>query len=137
MKKKRLKRAMTLMEIMVVIFLIGIITGVVGYNVKGSLDKGKQFKSQQAKRRLEDILQMEVAQNNLIEQQFNEGKPLKDILEDTGLVTEKDAKALLVNGYGKKFEITIKDGVVSVVDPSAPSSDSPEKVEAPKKISRR
>ena len=39
------KRALTLLEIMIVIVLIGIIGSVIGVNMKGSLDAGKAFKS--------------------------------------------------------------------------------------------
>ena len=39
----RKKRAITLLEIMIVILLIGLIGGVVSYNLKGTLDKGKAF----------------------------------------------------------------------------------------------
>ena len=50
------KRALTLLEIMIVIFLITLITGVVGYSMKGSLDKGKAFRTEQGKEQLHDLL---------------------------------------------------------------------------------
>ena len=43
----RKKRAITLLEIMIVILLIGLIGGVVSYNLKGTLDKGKAFASKE------------------------------------------------------------------------------------------
>ena len=42
MKKK--KRSMTLLEVMIVIFIIGIIGSIVGYNMKGSMEKARAFK---------------------------------------------------------------------------------------------
>lgn len=59
MKKK--KRFVTLIEIMIVILLIGIIGGVLAFNMKGSLDKGREFKTKQNKQRIEDILNLELA----------------------------------------------------------------------------
>ena len=49
------KRALTLIEIMIVIFLITLITGAIGYNMKGSMDKGKEFRTKQAKAQLHDL----------------------------------------------------------------------------------
>ena len=54
MKKK--KRALTLLEIMIVIFLITLITGAIGYNMLGTLDRGRVFRTQQAKEQLHDLL---------------------------------------------------------------------------------
>ena len=59
MKKK--KRAMTLMETMVVIFIIGVIGSVIGFNMRGSLEESKAFKSREGISRLYEILQMEIA----------------------------------------------------------------------------
>ncbi len=55
------KRAVTLIEILIVMLLIGIIGGVLAFNMKGSLDKGRIFKTEQSMRLIEDILSMEVA----------------------------------------------------------------------------
>ncbi len=53
---RRQKRAFTLLEIMIVIFLITLITGAVGYNMKGSLDKGRSFRTELAMEQLHDLL---------------------------------------------------------------------------------
>jgi len=64
----RKKRYMSLLEIMIVILLIGVITSVVGFNVKGSLEKGKVFKTEQAIVQIKDLLLLEVAGGSSIEQ---------------------------------------------------------------------
>ncbi|NGX29265.1 MAG: hypothetical protein KR126chlam4_00311 [Candidatus Anoxychlamydiales bacterium] len=64
----RKKRYMSLLEIMIVILLIGVITSVVGFNVKGSLEKGKVFKTEQAIVQIKDLLLLEVAGGTSIEQ---------------------------------------------------------------------
>ena len=106
MLKKIKKRSMTLLEIMVVIFIIGIIGSVVGYNLKGSLKKGKQFKTDQAAAKLREVLTLETELN---------GKNPKDVLDhleetvaESGMV--KDPKSLLVDGFGERFKVTYSNG---------------------------
>lgn len=107
MKKKR---AFTLLEIMIVIFLIGLIGSIIGYNMKGSLEEGKAFKTKQSMRKLIDILEMEIAKGADVEQMQENVEPF---LERSGLV--KKAKVLTKDGWGKPFVITIHDdGTVSV-----------------------
>ena len=72
MNKQRKKRSLTLLEIMIVIFLIGLIGSVIGYNVKGSLDEGRAFRSEQGACQIRDILLLEVAK----------GYPLDQVLQD-------------------------------------------------------
>src|SRR3989344_5025868 len=90
LEEKMKKRTFTLIEIMIVILLITLIGGVIGYNVKGSLKKGKEFKTKQAKAQLEDILEI-CLQEGMDPKEF-ENDPIK-FLEDSGLA--KDAKSLL------------------------------------------
>ena len=101
MKKRRMKRTLTLLEIMIVIFLITLITGVIGYNMKGSLDKGKAFRTVQAQTQLHDMLLLALA----------EGEPMSRILESTQTVLKKlglakDPEKLLKDGWGEPFVIS-------------------------------
>lgn len=96
----RKKRYITLLEIMIVILLIGIITSVVGYNVKGSLDKGKIFKTEQAQMQIKDLLLLEIANGANIDEVV---KNPKRYLIDSGL--PKDVSELLKDGWGTPFEI--------------------------------
>lgn len=61
MKTKRKKRAITLIEIMIVILLIGLIGGALAVNMRGSMDKGRVFKTEQNINRVYDALMMEYA----------------------------------------------------------------------------
>ena len=67
------KRYITLLEIMIVIFLIGIIGSVIGYNMKGSIDKGKVFRTQESIKQVHDILLLEIAEGASIDKQDNDG----------------------------------------------------------------
>lgn len=98
------KKALTLIEIMIVILLITLIGGAIGYNVKGSLKRGREFKTEQAQSQLEDILEI----------CLQSGTSVQDILANpsravrsTGLA--KDPDKLLKDGNGVSFEITYNE----------------------------
>ena len=99
MKKKR---NMTLLEIMIVIFLIGLISTVIGYNMKGSLDEGKAFKTKQAQMQVKDLLLLEVAKGARIEEVV---KHPEIYLKQSGLA--KNEKELLKDGWGSPFMIRV------------------------------
>lgn len=97
------KRALTLIEVMIVIFLITLITGAIGYNMKGSMDKGKEFRTKQAKQQLHDLLLI-----CLEEEGKDADKIAKDptkYLKELGLA--KDPKKIVNDGWGKPFKITV------------------------------
>ena len=95
------KRFVTLIEIMIVIFLISLIGGVIGYNMKGSLEKGRAFKTEQAINQIDDILQLEAAKGELTNSQI--AARAQAVLENSGLV--KNSEEFIKDGWGKKFEI--------------------------------
>lgn len=93
---------MTLLEIMIVILIIGFITGVVGYNVKGSLEKGKAFKTKQAVLRIKEILFLEVAEGNGSLDKID--SDWIKILKKSSFV--KDIDSLEKDAWGNKFSVT-------------------------------
>lgn len=102
MKKKR---ALSLLEIIIVIFLITLITGAVGYSMKGTLDKGRVFRTEQAIDQLRDLFLMCLA----------EGETAEDILRDpAGIIKKyglaKNPEKIIEDGWGKKFDISIEKG---------------------------
>ncbi len=111
------KRALTLMEMMIVILLITLVTGVVGYNMKGALDRGKAFRSQTAQDQLRDLLILRSSEGTRsLEQLVSlDTETLKRELENTGLT--KDPEALLKDGWGGFFDLKLsrdkKDVMVS------------------------
>ncbi len=101
---RKKKRAITLLEIMIVIFLIGLIGSVIGYNVKGSLEEGKAFKTEQGAAQIQDILSLEAS----------DGTPLEEIAENPALFLTrsglcKDPAKLLKDGWGKPYTITVSE----------------------------
>ncbi len=96
----RKKRYMSLLEIMIVILLIGIITSVVGFNVKGSLEKGKVFKTEQAIVQIKDLLLLEVASGTPIEEVV--ANPIKYLKKSA---VPKDPKKFILDGWGETLKI--------------------------------
>jgi general secretion pathway protein G len=92
MKKK--KRAMTLMETMIVIFIIGVIGSVIGFNMRGSLEESKAFKSREGISRLYEILQMEMATGRT----------------SVAAIVADPKTALKQSGMTKKLDQLLKDG---------------------------
>ena len=99
------KRPITLLEIMIVIVIIGVIGSVVGYSMKGSLDQGRAFKSEQGSKQVHDLLMLQIMQ----------GKTFKEIkedpisaLNDVGLVG--NSKKLFKDGWGQDFQLQKLEG---------------------------
>jgi general secretion pathway protein G len=97
---RRKKRALTLLEIMIVIALITLITGVIGYNMSGTLDRGRAFRTEQAKAQLYDMLTLSASDGHTIS---NILKHPQKYIEKLGFAKKPDQ--LLVDGWGQKFLI--------------------------------
>lgn len=102
MKKRR---SFTLLEIMIVIFLIGIIGSVIGYNMKGSLEKGKVFRTEQAMQKIEDAVDLLLAEGNFTPQDIQDN--LAKAIEKTHLF--KEPKKIVLDGWGDPFVVNIDD----------------------------
>ena len=98
------KRALTLLEIMIVVLLITLITGVISYNMKGTLDKGKAFRTQRAMEQLHELLYLRQAETNKSLKSIIDNR--KEELKNIDLV--KNADNFLKDGWGEDFEITLK-----------------------------
>lgn len=95
------KRAFSLLEIMVVIFLITLITGTIGYNMKGTLDRGRAFRTEQAKVQLHDLLLI----------CLEEGEKPDEVAKNPSIYLKKynlakSSEKLVQDGWGNDFTIT-------------------------------
>ena len=95
------KKALTLIEIMIVIFIIGLIGSVIGYNMKGSLDEGKSFKSEQGSKQVYDFLTLKIAERNDAFDKVLDNP--EEALRDTGFVSRADK--LIKDGWTQKYVI--------------------------------
>jgi len=96
------KRALTLIEIMIVIFLITLITGAIGYNMKGSMDKGRKFRTEQAISQVHDLLLLCLEDNQQVDA-ATVASNAQFYISRSGLA--KDPVKLLKDGWGEALEI--------------------------------
>jgi general secretion pathway protein G len=109
--KKCNKRMLTLMEMMVVIFLIGIITAVVAYNYQGTMEKGRILKTQQSIDKVETILNLRVAEDPDLLNNIKDN--WVEIIESDPIV--KDSKALIKDGWGNPLIVEVdQTGAIKV-----------------------
>lgn len=107
------KRAITLIEIMIVMFLIAIITAAVAINITGSLDEGKAFKTKTNIEKLENILNLMVADDPNLQSTIS--SDWADRIKTSPLVA--DPNALSRDGWGYAYQVYVEDGVVHVTSP--------------------
>lgn len=109
--KKTKKRNVTLIEMMIVMFLIALISGVVAYNYRGTLDEGKAFKTAADIQNLENILNLRAANDD----DALESMPSdwKRYVEQSPLV--QNAKSIMKDGWGNDYEVAVNDGEVKVI----------------------
>jgi type II secretory pathway pseudopilin PulG len=99
----KVKKALTLLEIMIVIFLITLITGAIGYSMKGTLEKGKAFRTEQGMEQLHDLLLMCLA----------EGDKGPDIVANPAArlkhyALAKNPEKIILDGWGNPYKIEFK-----------------------------
>jgi prepilin-type N-terminal cleavage/methylation domain-containing protein len=58
---KKIKRALTLIEMIVVLMILTTITGTLAYNYKKSINKSREFEKKEIQSRLKTILEMAIA----------------------------------------------------------------------------
>jgi hypothetical protein len=110
MKLKNLKkRFVTLIEMMIVMFLIALITGVIAYNYRGTLEEGKAFKTKAGIEKLETILNLEAAKNPDL---FNNISQWQDYVRASPLVS--NFQAITTDGWGATYHVQLEEGRIVV-----------------------
>lgn len=99
------KRFITLVEMMIVMFLIAMITGVIAYNYTGSLDEGKAFKTKNGIDKIHTILDLHMASNP--EDRDSIDSRWQTIVEGSQLV--KNSKELIKDGWGDDYNVSKND----------------------------
>lgn len=103
-RTRRTKRAITLIEMIVVMILIATITGAVALNYRESLNEGKAFRTKEGMDRLETVLALYYAEHP--------GIPIKDEYEERfRIVSEsplvRNPREFLKDGWGENYEVHI------------------------------
>lgn len=107
---KMVRRFVTLIEMMIVMFLIALITGVVAYNYRGSLDEGKAFKTKAGIDKLQTILNLALADSP--GDNFS-GDGWKGIVKSSPLVQNPDT--LIKDGWGQDYTVQIDPSTNAVI----------------------
>lgn len=104
------RRCITLIEIMIVMFLIALIAGVITYNYRGSLDEGKAFKTKAAIDKIETILNLSVAEDPRLMDHID--SDWKKVIQASPLVKNPDD--LTKDGWGNEFRVSSDNNVITV-----------------------
>ncbi len=108
--KKAKKRFLTLIEMMIVMFIIAMITGGLAYRYVGSLDESRAFKTKVAMERLSGILNLKLADDPEFISSLNTWEA---VVEGSPLVN--NAKDIKNDGWGNKFNVeTDREGNILV-----------------------
>ena len=87
----KIKRALTLVEMIVVIMILTMITGALAYNYKDSIGRGKDFKKAEMISRLQAFLDMELA-GGYITDPAQVGTTWKTLVEAKPVITKNPRK---------------------------------------------
>lgn len=97
------KRFITLVEMMIVMFLIAMITGVIAYNYTGSLEEGKAFKTKAGIEKIKTILALDAAGTDI----DNIKDEWKAVVKNSPLVQNPDE--LVKDGWGVEYKVSIDE----------------------------
>ncbi|MBM3195525.1 MAG: type II secretion system protein [Chlamydiae bacterium] len=102
--KKKAKKALTLIEIMIVMLILGLISGLFMFNMKGSLEEGKAFKTEQASQQIQEIFSMQIAMG--VDPETIQKEP-ELVLKNAKMF--KDPKSMLKDGWGVPYQIEVSE----------------------------
>ena len=103
---KKLKRSITLIEMIIVMILIATITGAVAYNYNQSLNKGRVFKAKETVSRVETILSTYHAESDKDGNQI--ANDWREIVKESPLAP-KDIKNITKDPWGKDYRVNYID----------------------------
>lgn len=97
------RRFVTLIEMMIVMFLIALIAGALAYNYQGSLDEGKAFKTKTDIEKLETILNLEISKHpQATDDVINNWQ---EVIRRAPLV--KNPNSLIMDGWGDLYDVRL------------------------------
>lgn len=111
--RKLRKRFITLVEIMIVMILIALITGVLAVNFRGSLDEGKVFKTEAGMKKLEAILNLAVAKDPKLSDSISDPDVWQAQVKKSALV--QNPNDLIKDGWGEEYKVEIEDGQIKII----------------------
>ncbi len=91
---------------MIVISLIAVIGGVLSYNLKGALEKGKAFKTEQAQKQIIDAFELICSEENVTPQTVINNS--LTYLQASQLIKNPDR--IILDGWGEEMKLDYKNG---------------------------
>ena len=119
------RRYVTLIEVMIVMFLIALIAGVVAYNYRGSLDEGRAFETKQNIEKLKNILELEIAKSPSSNYATLGEGGWRKLVEESPLV--KDKVRIFLDGWGAPLVVDFKGNDIEIYSTNQFCIDHPEK----------
>jgi general secretion pathway protein G len=110
------KHCMTLIEIMIVMALIGIISGVLIYNFRGGIEKGKEFVTAQRAKQIKHILTIESLEDNKNSAEIK--AEWQKMISNSSLLDSKQKEDIFKDGWGKDFKLKIEHDEIVITTPS-------------------
>jgi len=111
MKKSTFKRRyITLIEMMIVMFIIALITGVLAYRYTGTLDESRAFKTKVAIERLSTILNLKAAEDPTFLDDVQ--ARWKAVVNNSPLVSNPND--LIKDGWGNDFQISVENDTIII-----------------------
>lgn len=107
--KKFSRRYLTLIEMMIVMFIISLLIGFLAYRYTGSLEESKAFKTKVAIERVSTILNLKAANDPGF---LSDVQSWQEIIKSSPLVS--NPKDLIYDGWGNPFEVYVNDGTIYV-----------------------
>lgn len=104
MNKKR--QALTLIEMMLVILLIGVVSSALTVNIKGALTKSRRFKTEEMKKKIDTVLNLALLEGYSVEEVEQNWI---DHLKDSPLISIPSSSHQVLDGYKKPFHIKLSD----------------------------
>jgi general secretion pathway protein G len=104
---KRKRHPITLLEVMIVVLLIGLIGGVLSYNLKGTMERGKKFRTEQGIARLKEILELEIERGKVdVDKLTKDLDYVKDIVRESGFIPPNNIDTFVMDGWKEPYYIT-------------------------------
>ena len=104
------KRCITLIEIMIVMFLISLIIGILAYNYQGSLEKGKIFKTEAGIEKVRTILTLDISEHPEHERDLS--TRWKEYLNASPYVQKADD--LAKDGWGVYYHVNYNESTNNI-----------------------
>jgi type II secretory pathway pseudopilin PulG len=102
MKSKR--TALTLIEMMLVIILIGIVGGALAFNLKGAIEKGKGFKTEEIRKKIDSVLDLALLEGTSLEELEENWM---EYVKKSPLIKVKPNQESILDGWGKPFRVEV------------------------------